>query len=99
MTVYHSAGAFLMDAVDKVTKEFSGKHRIKSKTALKRLLAESPADVLFDVFDINHTGPREYRASEIPDGVAFQVAGPDPETSRVWYASVSLVNGVPKITA
>jgi hypothetical protein len=96
---YHSSGAYLLDAVDKVTKEFDGKHRIKSKTALKKLLAESPGDVMIDVFDIVHTGPPVYRASEIPAGETFQIAGPNPKTSRIWFASVALVNGKPKVTA
>lgn len=94
---YHSSGAYLLEAVEKVTKEFDGKHRIKSKAALKRLLAECPGDVMIDTFGV--PGTKVYRASEIPEGEAFQVAGPDPETSRIRYASVTLVNGRPKVTA
>lgn len=94
---YHSSGAYLLDPVEKVTKEFGGKHRIKSKAAFKRLLAEQPGDVMIDTFGVG--GTNVYRASEIPEGHAFQVAGPDPQTSRIWYASVTLVNGHPKITA
>lgn len=94
---YRSSGVYLMDAVDKVTKEFGGKHRIKSKTMLRRLLDEYPTDVMIDTFGIG--GYAVYRASEIPEGETFQVAGPDPETSRVWYASVKLIDGAPKVTA
>ncbi|MET0711083.1 MAG: hypothetical protein ABWZ30_01065 [Jiangellaceae bacterium] len=60
---------------------------IASKAALKRAVSESPASVEF----YGTSGLGEQFAgllSQTPDGVTLVVVGPDPHTSRRWYANV-----------
>jgi hypothetical protein len=66
--------------------------RVASKAALKAALKERPGEVLFDVTAMIHNGPKLYRGDEIPQGVNLSVVGPDPYTSRKWYATVALTS-------
>lgn len=63
--------------------------RIKTKTLLRKLCKESPADVTFDATAIRTDAQWSGRATEIPDGMRLSVAGPDPYTNRRWYAIVA----------
>jgi hypothetical protein len=72
--------------------------RIPTKTALKRLLLgekksstePAPSEVLFDVTDLlgDYAG-QTFRGDDLPEGVSLQVVGPDPQTKRIWYATVT----------
>lgn len=75
---------------------------IKTKKALKEALKNNPGDVLIVNLSAALTGEwaqPEYRANEMPEGVTAQVAGPDPERRRNWFASVKIVDGEAKVTA
>lgn len=72
--------------------------RPASKAALKRALSSDPASILFTPTSMLHRGPASYRPDDIPAGVSLSVVGPDPETSRKWYATVELRNGKVRIT-
>lgn len=59
----------------------------KTKTALKEAIkADSSKVYLYDTsaFGSKFSSP----ASDLPEGVVFNVVGPDPFTRRDWYASV-----------
>jgi hypothetical protein len=62
--------------------------RIKTKRALKAALAADPSSVRFDATALNASG-QIYRADELGFGDSLMVVGPDPYTSRKWYATVS----------
>jgi hypothetical protein len=72
----------------------------KSKTALRTALKDNPSAVLFESTEA--LGPNEgktFRGDEIPQGVRLQVCGPDPYTSRKWYATAELKpDGTPKLS-
>lgn len=61
--------------------------RPASKKALREALANAPESVRFDgtaLLGEQFNGP----PSTIPAGVKLSVAGPDPYTSRKWFATV-----------
>lgn len=61
--------------------------RPASKAALKRALADAPDTVVFDstsMFD----GGVQYTPESLPVGVSLSVVGPDPYTTRNYYATV-----------
>ena len=63
----------------------------KTKTALKKAIKDEPGTVgLYNTSMFGgYTGP----ASELPEGSSFNVVGPDPERSRIWYATVKMNKG------
>jgi hypothetical protein len=72
-------------------------NRVPSKKRLRILLAEDPASVTFDntsFFD----GKATFTGDEIPEGAKLSVVGPNPYTSRKWWASVWVLNGTIKVT-
>ncbi len=66
-----------------------------SKAALKRALAATPENVEFystELFTVNAAA--EQRASELTVfSDTLYVVGPDPYTSRKWYAAVNVKEG------
>jgi hypothetical protein len=78
-TVYYQGGA-----------EWFGDRTGKTKAELKRQIKADPTQVyLTDTTAPVLGGPKwEGRASDLPEGVVFNVVGPDPFTKRDWYASV-----------
>jgi len=73
-----------------------GKVDIPTKKALKEEIAANPYNV--QLYDTSELSPKESRlGTELAIGVKYAVAGPNPYTSRKWYATVEkLPNG--KIT-
>lgn len=68
-----------------------------TKRRLKEMLAEYPGDVTIVTLGL---GPSiEARASELPAEHVYQVAGPDPENDRRWFAQVKVIDGVARVTA
>jgi hypothetical protein len=63
--------------------------RVKTKKQLKAELAASPQSVWFDGTSM-FSDVAGYRGSEIPADLLLTVVGPDPYTSRRWYANVSV---------
>jgi hypothetical protein len=62
--------------------------RPQSKKAMKDALKADPTAIRFEGTAIH--GPAfEGTADEIPIGVSLSVVGPDPFTSRRWYATVT----------
>lgn len=66
--------------------------RPKSKKALKEALRDAPETVRFDCTAAvgPDAGRSDIMGDSIPDGATLTVAGPDPYTSRKWFASVKL---------
>jgi hypothetical protein len=62
--------------------------RFRTKKALRDQLAADAAEVYFDGTAPPFQTAEGYRANELPEGLRFQVTGPDPYTSRRWYATV-----------
>lgn len=65
---------------------FVNRQRSKTKKALKEAVAENPSRVHLEatsVFGNEYDGPLD----GAPDGT-FNVVGPDPYTSRKWYANI-----------
>jgi len=62
----------------------------KTKAALMRAIKEDPTRVYLTDTTAPVLGDTKWqgRASDLPDGVVFNVVGPDPFTKRDWYASV-----------
>lgn len=58
-----------------------------SKKALREAIRDTPGDVL--VFGTSAFTLGDYRADEIPAGVNFSIVGPDPYTSRKYYATLT----------
>jgi len=73
---YENVGAFV-----------DGK-RPSSKAALKAALRGAPETVTFDSTSML-VGSRTFTPDTIPAGVILSVVGPDPYTSRKFYASVT----------
>lgn len=71
--------------------------RPKTKKALKEALTDAPQTVRFE--GTSAMGPqfRGY-ARDLTEGIRLSVAGPDPYTSRKWFATVELINGKFKIS-
>lgn len=74
--------------------------RPKSKKALKDALKDAPATVTFDRTSVIGPGSvgGPIKGDALPEGDILSVTGPDPYTSRKWYASVKL-NGKGGISA
>jgi hypothetical protein len=68
---------------------------IPTKTALKRAIQNDAADVIIYVTDaFGPNAGKRGTADNLPVGVKFTVTGPNPYTSRKWYATVEkLQNG------
>jgi hypothetical protein len=63
---------------------------VKTKKALRDAAKAGGEDVVFYSTAAEWFGSQwEGRLSEIPEGVSLSVVGPDPYTSRRWYAQVS----------
>ena len=76
------------------TDESTGK-RVATKKLLKELVASTPNAVYFD--GTSAMGPQySGYADKLPQGTKLSVVGPDPYTSRKWYATVE-VNAQGKI--
>lgn len=71
--------------------------RPQSKKALKDALKADPTAIRFE--GTSMLGPAfEGTAEEIPAGATLSVVGPDPFTSRRWYATVTrTANGSVKV--
>jgi hypothetical protein len=74
-------------------REYTETHspRVPTKARLKLLAREAPGSLRFDV--TSALGPRSgetLKLSDLADGEAFQVVGPDPHQDRRWYATVRL---------
>jgi len=71
-----------------------------TKTALKQRMGVSPGSVEF--YATTEIGPDKgkwYKGNDLPVGVRFSVTGPNPYTSRKWYATVEkLANGTIKVS-
>lgn len=77
-----------MDYVTAGAKDREGE-RFPSKKALKEALTADPSEVIFDITDLFHSElGKLICADSIPADVTVQVAGPDPYTSRKWFASI-----------
>lgn len=74
---------------------YSDNQRIPTKSALKRLIKESPESVRFDQTSAlgNNGMPRLISMRMLNPNITLSVVGPDPYTSRKWYASISLSKG------
>lgn len=78
---------------------YVGGSRPKSKKALKEALAAGPKVIAVEFERTSELGPALPRnVYELPPGTKLQVTGPDPYTSRKWYATVELVNGKVKVS-
>lgn len=63
--------------------------RVKTKKALKEAIASHPDKVYFD--GTSAMGPQfSGYANKLPQGTKLSVVGPDPYTSRKWYATVEV---------
>lgn len=79
MTVHEQGGADF---------EYIGKR--KSKSAFKAAIKDSPANVyLFSTTAVPGAEKWSGTADKLPDGMEFNVVGPDPYTRRDWYATVT----------
>lgn len=76
-------------------QNFFGGKDFPTKKALKELIAQSPEKV--HLYSTDAFGPnygKSWMADILPEGVKFTVTGPNPYTSRKWYATVEkLANG------
>lgn len=65
--------------------------RPRTKKALREALASAPNTVRFDQTSNFRTGSYELTntVDQLRAGDTFTVVGPDPYTSRKWYASVT----------
>lgn len=87
MSVYINVGARLKG------------RRIGTKKALREALDLTPEEVSFDCTDaFGERAGAAYTVDSIPEGAVLTVTGPDPYTSRKWYASVSIVKEAVKIS-
>jgi hypothetical protein len=59
----------------------------KSKAELKKFIKADPSSVY--LYATSSMGPQfSDTADKLPEGMVFNVVGPDPYTKRDWYASV-----------
>jgi hypothetical protein len=85
--------------IDTVTDGGTEAVYVRTKTALRTALRDNPSAVLFESTEaIGGNAGATFRGDEIPEGVRLQVCGPDPYTSRKWYATAALKNGTPKLS-
>lgn len=78
--MYQNVGARKSDTTD-----------IPTKKALKELIAQTPENVILystDAFGAN--AGRTWKADKLDIGRKYTVTGPNPYTSRKWYATVEL---------
>lgn len=68
----------------------------KTKKALKEALAADPSKVHF--YGTSPFTPFSGTVLDLQPGDSLQVVGPDPYTSRKWFAGVKVENGNVKIT-
>lgn len=68
---------------------------ITTKKALKELIGQTPHLVYIYVTDaFGAMSGREFYVDDLPSSYKFTVVGPDPYTSRKWFATVEkLPNG------
>lgn len=69
-----------------------------TKTTLKRMMKENPADVTFyetSAFGHQHEG--DFTGAELKEGLTYSVCGPNAFRDRRWYATVKLENGKIKV--
>lgn len=66
-----------------------GVGRPATKKALKTALAVDPSKVTFDTTS-GFSARETISAYDLVAGVSYSVVGPDPYTSRKWYATVKL---------
>jgi len=79
------------------TKNRSGGTDIPTKAALKRAIAANPDDVV--VYGTSDFQPFTGSADNLVIGVKYSVTGPNPYTSRKWYATLEkLSNGTIKVS-
>jgi hypothetical protein len=65
---------------------------IPTKAALKRAIAENPDNVV--VYGTSDFSPFTGSADNLVIGTRYSVVGPNPDTSRKWYATIEkLPNG------
>lgn len=70
------------------------------KKDLQAQLEKEPSEVLFTNFSHGlGPGEAEYRGSELDPALSYQVAGPNAETNRRWFACVQVKDGKPVIVA
>jgi hypothetical protein len=74
---------------------YSDNKRVVTKSALKRLVNETPELVRFDqISALGSNGlPKLIALSDISASHTLSVVGPDPYSERKWYASIQLKNG------
>lgn len=71
--------------------------RVLTKKALKEALTVSESAVYFD--GTSQMGPQFHGSGEeLKEGTRLSVVGPDPYTSRKWYATVERINGKLKVS-
>ncbi len=71
--------------------------RPATKKALREAMASDPSSVSFDTTSPFDGGRVIHPATEAFREI-LQVTGPDPFTSRKWYASVKIVSGKVRVT-
>lgn len=77
---YINVGATIKD-------EFGVTNDCPTKAALKRAIKESPETVTF--YSTSPMGPQfNGKADDMPEEHSLIVAGPNPYTSRKWFANV-----------
>lgn len=90
MSEWHNTGA----------KHDSDSSDIPTKKALKALIASDPAEVRIystDAFGPNYR--KEWNSDNLVVGDKYTVTGPNPYTSRKWYATIEkLPNGTIKVS-
>lgn len=81
-------------------KDSSDNSDYKTKAALKREIADKATNVTLYVTDtFGPNAGNSFLSDELPIGVKFTVTGPNPYTSRKWYATVEkLPNGTVKVS-
>lgn len=75
--------------------------RPKTKTALKKALADPDVSVTFDITSaLGPRGTERHIDGTVKDigSDKLSVVGPDPFTNRAWYATVEVVNGKLRVT-
>lgn len=75
------------------TGAFIKGERAKTKKGLREALGSDPASVTFDttsLFEPERVIRGDALADELGGGSKLLVVGPDPHTSRKWYANVEL---------
>ena len=72
--------------------------RPKTKTALRKALADPAVRVSFDCTGLDKNGSIISGTAEAVGANKISVTGPDPYTARNWYATVEVKNGVLKVS-